>query len=77
MFRGSSTNGFGGLRRDDPILHMTAPIDIIWLQKNFPDLSDFRPLAQGGQKIVLAAKHARDGGVVLKIVYSKTDPESV
>jgi eukaryotic-like serine/threonine-protein kinase len=56
---------------------MTAPIDISWLRKNFPDLFDFRPLAQGGQKIVLAAKHPLEGDVVLKIVYPKTDPESV
>lgn len=56
---------------------MTTPIDISWLQKNFPELSDFHPLGQGGQKLVLAAKHGRDGDVVLKIVYPKTDPESV
>jgi serine/threonine protein kinase len=55
---------------------MTTPIDITWLQSSFPDLSDFRPLGQGGQKIVLAAKH-RDEDVVLKIVYPRTDPESV
>jgi eukaryotic-like serine/threonine-protein kinase len=56
---------------------MTTPIDITWLQKSFPDLSDFRLLGQGGQKLVLAAKHGQDGEVVLKIVYPKTDPESV
>jgi eukaryotic-like serine/threonine-protein kinase len=56
---------------------MTTPIDITWLQRSFPELSDFRPLGQGGQKVVLAAKHGRDGDVVLKIVYPKTDPESV
>jgi eukaryotic-like serine/threonine-protein kinase len=56
---------------------MTTQIDTTWLQKSFPELSDFRPLGQGGQKVVLAAKHGRDGNVVLKIVYPKTDPESV
>jgi len=40
-------------------------------------LSDFHPLGQGGQKLVLAARHERDGDIVLKIVYPKTDPESV
>jgi len=57
---------------------MTTPIDITWLQRSFPDLSDFHPLGQGGQKLVLAARHERDGDIVLKIVYiRKTDPESV
>jgi len=56
---------------------MTTPIDIAWLQRSFPELSGFRQLGQGGQKFVLAAKHRRDGDVVLKIVYPKTDPESV
>jgi serine/threonine protein kinase len=56
---------------------MTTPIDMTWLQTNFPELSAFRPLGQGGQKLVLAAKHKRDGDVVLKIVYPRTDPESV
>jgi len=56
---------------------MTTPIDITWLQRSFPELSDFRPLGQGGQKLVFAAKHGRDGDIVLKIVYPKTDPESV
>lgn len=52
-------------------------VDIAWLQKSFPELSGFSPLGQGGQKLVLAAKHGSDGDIVLKIVYPKTDPESV
>jgi eukaryotic-like serine/threonine-protein kinase len=56
---------------------MTTAIDMAWLQASFPDLSDFRPLGQGGQKLVLAARHNTDGEVVLKIVYPRTDPESV
>jgi|ERR1035441_2887326 serine/threonine-protein kinase len=56
---------------------MTSPIDMTWLQTSFPDLSAFRPLGQGGQKLVLAAKHEHDGDVVLKIVHPKTDPEAV
>jgi len=55
---------------------MTPSIDITWLQSIFTDLSDFRPLGQGGQKLVLAARHPTDGDVVLKIVYPKTNPES-
>jgi serine/threonine protein kinase len=56
---------------------MTTSLDIAWLQKRFPELSDFEPLGRGGQKLVLAAKHCSDGDVVLKIVHPKTDPESV
>lgn len=56
---------------------MTLPVDIGWLQKNFKDLSDFRTLGQGGQKIVLAAKEASGSEIVLKIVHPRTDPESV
>jgi serine/threonine protein kinase len=56
---------------------MTSPIDMTWLQASFPDLSAFRPLGQGGQKLVLAAKHKHDGDVVLKIVHPRTDPEAV
>jgi eukaryotic-like serine/threonine-protein kinase len=52
-------------------------IDITWLQRSFPDLSDFHSLGQGGQKVVLAAKHRIDGEIVLKIVHPKTDLETV
>lgn len=56
---------------------MTTPIDITWLQATFRDLSDFRTLGQGGQKIVLAARDAGGRDVVLKIVHPNTDAESV
>jgi serine/threonine-protein kinase len=56
---------------------MTSPIDLTWLQTSFPDLSAFRPLGEGGQKLVLAATHKLDGEVVLKIVHPRTDPEAV
>lgn len=77
MLLGSSTNGLGDWPHCNQTFRMTIPIDITWLQKSFPELSDFRPLGQGGQKVVLAAKHGCDGDVVLKIVYPRTDPESV
>ncbi len=48
-----------------------------WLKINFPELTDFQPLGQGGQKVVLRANHFQEGPVVLKIVYPRTDPESV
>jgi serine/threonine-protein kinase len=56
---------------------MTLPIEITWLQTNFQDLSDFRTLGQGGQKVVLAARETSGRNVVLKIVHPSTDPESV
>lgn len=52
------------------------PIDPAWLKSTFPDLSDFQPIAQGGQKVVVAAKHPQDGQVVIKIVQPQTDPET-
>jgi serine/threonine protein kinase len=55
---------------------MTMPIDIAWLQATFPDMSDFHPIGQGGQKLVLGAKYGGQD-VVLKVLYPKTDPESV
>jgi eukaryotic-like serine/threonine-protein kinase len=56
---------------------MTVSIDIAWLQSTFPDLSSFLVLGQGAQKLVFAARHRRDGDVVLKIVHPSTDIESV
>ncbi len=50
--------------------------DPIWLRANFPDLTDFRPLGQGGQKLVMTAKHRTDGEVVLKIIHPSTDAET-
>ncbi len=51
-------------------------IDPEWLRSTFPDLSDFQPLVQGGQKFVVAAKHPQDGQVVIKIVHPQTDAET-
>ena len=56
---------------------MSTPVDPVWLQATFPDLSDFRPLGQGGQKIVFAARHPTEGNVVLKIIHPRTDAETV
>jgi serine/threonine-protein kinase len=56
---------------------MPLPVDIGWLQATFTDLTDFRPLGQGGQKLVISAKHQSDGDVVLKIIHPKTDAETV
>lgn len=52
-------------------------VDLAWLQTTFPDLTDFRSLGEGGQKIVVAAKHQREGDVVLKIIHPRTDIETV
>lgn len=48
-----------------------------WLMSTFPNLSDFRSLGQGGQKLVMTAKHRTDGDVVLKIIHPNTDVETV
>lgn len=48
-----------------------------WLESTFPDLSDFKPLGQGGQKTVYAVNHRVDGPVVLKIIHPRTDIQSV
>jgi serine/threonine protein kinase len=55
---------------------MSLP-DEQWLKSTFPDLSDFKPLGQGGQKIVYVARHKVDGEVVLKIIHPRTDVEMV
>jgi serine/threonine-protein kinase len=55
---------------------MSLP-DEQWLKSTFPDLRDFRPLGQGGQKIVYIATHTVDGEVVLKIIHPRTDVEMV
>lgn len=52
-------------------------MDTSWLKPLFPGLSDFRPLGQGGQKLVIAAKHRADGDVVLKLINPNSDPEMV
>jgi len=44
---------------------MSLP-DLDWLNANFPDLTDFKSLGQGGQKLVMTAHHKVDGEVVLR-----------
>jgi serine/threonine-protein kinase len=48
-----------------------------WLGRQFPDLDQFVPLGQGGQKIVFAARHQGDGDVVLKLIHPHQQAESV
>jgi serine/threonine-protein kinase len=55
---------------------MSLP-DLDWLNANFPDLTDFKSLGQGGQKLVMTAHHKVDGEVVLKIIHPRTDIETV
>lgn len=51
--------------------------DPVWLKANFPELSDFQLLGQGGQKLVMRAKHCTDGDVVLKLIHPCTNVETV
>lgn len=51
--------------------------DLFWLETTFPELTGFRELGVGGQKVVIAAVHATDGKVVLKLVRPGTDEETV
>jgi serine/threonine-protein kinase len=55
---------------------MSLP-DLAWLQANFADLSNFRLLGKGGQKLVIAARHKSDGDVVLKLIQPGTETETV
>ncbi len=43
-------------------------IDMVWLQKQFPQLAKLTPLSVGGQKLVFSAIHQVDGEVVLKLL---------
>jgi serine/threonine-protein kinase len=52
-------------------------MDIGWLQKQFPDLSNFAPLAPSGQKEVFAAEHKAEGLVVLKIFKPGANAERI
>lgn len=49
-------------------------MDLDWLARQFPELTDLQVLAAGGQKQVFAAGHASDGEVVLKLMHPGTDP---
>jgi eukaryotic-like serine/threonine-protein kinase len=48
-------------------------ITVPWIAQQFPALSNFRPLADGGQKWVFSAQHAADGDVVLKLIKPTSD----
>jgi serine/threonine protein kinase len=50
-------------------------IDLVWLQQQFPQLSNLSPLSVGGQKLVFAAVHPVDGEVVLKIIHPQQAQE--
>lgn len=49
-------------------------VDLAWLARQFPHLSDLEVLATGGQKTVFAARHTVDGEVVLKLIHPGSDP---
>jgi serine/threonine protein kinase len=51
--------------------------DAVWLSANFPELSNFQLLGQGGQKLVMTATHATEGTVVLKLIHPGTHAEAV
>ena len=44
-----------------------------WLKREFPELSDVAPLAQGGQKVVFSARHPTEGPVVVKVILPGQD----
>lgn len=50
-------------------------MDIAWVQKTFPDLSNFASIKTGGQKHVLGCDHPTEGAVVLKLYKDSTDSE--
>ena len=58
---------------------MSVPflVDTAWLQQRFPELSDLQPLATGGQRQVLSARHNRDGDIVMKLMHPGSDPERI
>ena len=52
-------------------------MDIKWLQSEFPDLANFKPLAPSGQKEVFSADHKTEGQVVLKIFKPGSNAERI
>lgn len=52
-------------------------VDIDWLQRQFPFLTDLGALSEGGQKVVFAAKHTDHGDVVLKLIHPSQGEQSV
>lgn len=51
-----------------------SQVDLTWLAHEFPDLTDLKAIATGGQKQVFAACHATEGEVVVKLMHPGTDP---
>jgi len=57
-----------------PRIMPNSQVDLGWLARQFPGLTDLHALAAGGQKKVFAAKHATNGEVVLKLMHPGADP---
>ena len=55
---------------------MSLP-DPAWLSATFPNLTNFKSLCQGGQKLVMTALHPTDGEVVLKLIHPNTELEAI
>lgn len=54
-----------------------SSVDPNWLRQHFPELNDLQPLAAGGYKQVIAARHPGDGEVVLKLIRPGVNPEEI
>ena len=52
-------------------------LDANWLSAQLPDLTDLHPLASGGFKSVFSASHVTHGEVVVKIIQSGQDLETI
>ena len=50
-------------------------VDPTWLQQQFPNLKNIRPLVDGGQKSVFTADHPIEGRIVLKLFHPGADVE--
>jgi serine/threonine protein kinase len=50
-------------------------LDTAWLQQQFPAITGFRQIGQGGQKWVFAGVHPSDGQIVLKLFHPQSEPE--
>lgn len=51
------------------------PLDPVWLEESFPDLSNLYQIGGGGQKWVFRADHPEFGEIVLKLFHPTTDAE--
>lgn len=56
---------------------MNPTVDLAWLGRHFPELTELQPLAAGGYKQVIAARHPTDGNVVLKLIRPGVSPEEI